>query len=99
MDETGVIVGFCKPRIEPQSIAEFVDGAEIIFLLRVGLPQQNVDRCVAGILLKQPAENTGSSAGLMRAYQGRSPCEEQARIVGRMFSQRLQYVNNLGIVL
>jgi hypothetical protein len=68
MDKTSVIVGFCKPRIEPQRIAEFVEGAGIIFLLRVGLPQQKVDRCVACILLEQLAENTGSSSGLMRAY-------------------------------
>ena len=50
-------------------------------------------------MLQQPAENAGSSSGLMRVHQGRTPREEQARIVGRMVEQGVEKVNDLRIVL
>src|SRR5205807_1744664 len=63
------------------------------------LSEQEVDRGIASILLQQPAENASSSSGLVRAHQGRTPRQEQARIVRRIVQQRLENLSDLCISL
>src|SRR5262249_43069873 len=76
VDKTRVIVSFGKPGIELQGFANLAERAWIIFLLRIGLAEQEVDRWIARILLQQTAENHSSNLGLTHSDQSRAPREQ-----------------------
>src|SRR5579859_2249251 len=52
-----------------------------------------MDRRISRILLEQPAENAGGSFGFVHVHESGTPCEQEARIIRRVFQKGTQDFN------
>src|SRR5580704_437118 len=95
VNETFVIVRLRKSGIELQGSFQFGECVGVVFLLGVGLSEQQVNAGIAGVLFKKTAENFHGQTRLASANKSGAPSEEQARIVGRSLEKRTEDFSGL----
>src|SRR5437762_901405 len=99
IDETLVIVGLRKPRVELQSGLQLAEATRRIPLLSVRLPKEKVNSRVARVLLQQPPENVPGGLRLTCPNESRTPGEEEPWIIRRVFEKRTQNLSSFGKVV